>query len=140
MARTERYVIEDTAVLAKGDLAVSAAVEVIKNWPGESATSQRPEVINTDDVGRCHSAFRSSHWAIEFRTDLPKQEIIQKSESCGARAPARDSPGANSEAGFTCKRRGRGVPAPHRFNACAELRAGRHFVVTLPSGAREKIC
>jgi hypothetical protein len=78
VARTERYVIEDAAVFAQGNLAVSAAVEVVKNWPWEPATSQRPEVINADDVGRCHSAFRSSHWAIEFRTDLPKQAIIQK--------------------------------------------------------------
>jgi hypothetical protein len=55
-------VIEDPAVLAERDFSVGTSVKVIENWPGKAATSQGPEVANTDDVGRCYCTFRSGHF------------------------------------------------------------------------------
>jgi hypothetical protein len=66
MARAESDVVEDPAVFAQRDLAVSAAIQVIKNRPGESAASEGPEIVDTDDAGRCHCTFRSSHWLVPY--------------------------------------------------------------------------
>jgi len=56
MTRPKRDVLKDPAVLSKCDLAISAAVQVIKNRCGQSAPRQGPEIMNTDDPRGCHLA------------------------------------------------------------------------------------
>jgi hypothetical protein len=48
VARPERDVLEDAAVLAERDLAFGASVQIVKNGPGQSATRDRPEIFDTD--------------------------------------------------------------------------------------------
>ena len=62
MARAKGNVVEDAAVLAKRDFTIGAAIQVIENRPWKPATSQGPEIVNTNDVGRCYRTCRSSHW------------------------------------------------------------------------------
>ena len=62
MAWAKGDIVEYTAVLAESDFSVGATVKVIEDWPGKAATSQRPEITNTDDAGRCYCAFRSGHF------------------------------------------------------------------------------
>jgi hypothetical protein len=56
MTRPERDVIKDPAILSKRDLAISAAVQVIKNRFRQSAPRQGPEIMNTDDPRGGHLA------------------------------------------------------------------------------------
>ncbi len=52
VARTEGDVVEDAAVLAQRDFSIGAAIEVIEDWPRKPALRQRPEIADTDDMGR----------------------------------------------------------------------------------------
>ena len=56
MTRPERDVIKDPAVLAQRDLAIRAAVQVIKHRFGQSTPRQGPEILHTDDPRGCHFA------------------------------------------------------------------------------------
>ena len=56
MTRPECDVIKDPAVLSQRDLAIGAAVQVIKHRFGQSAPRQGPEIMYTDDPRGCHLA------------------------------------------------------------------------------------
>ncbi len=77
MTRAEGDVIEHAAILTQRDFAIGAAVQVIKNRPRKPLLGQGPEIVNTDDMGRCDFTCRSGH--LLFRTAAaPKHAIIQK--------------------------------------------------------------
>ena len=56
MTRPERDVLKEPAVLSQCDLAISAAVQVIKNRFDQSAPRQGPEIMHTDDQRGGHLA------------------------------------------------------------------------------------
>jgi hypothetical protein len=63
MTRPECYILKDAAILAKRDLALGTAVQIIKNSFRHSATRQGPEILDTNDPGGCDLAGRSgSHF------------------------------------------------------------------------------
>jgi hypothetical protein len=77
LTRAKRDVIENAAIFTQRDFATGAPVQIVKNWPRKPLLGQRPEIVNTDDMGRCDFTCRSGHWL--FRTAAaPKHAIIQK--------------------------------------------------------------
>jgi|SRR5690349_10201869 hypothetical protein len=61
MARAEGDIVKHAAILTQRELAIGPSVKVIKNRPRQPATSQGPEIVDTDNVGRSHRARRSGH-------------------------------------------------------------------------------
>jgi len=49
--RPESYVVEDPAILAKRDLALGAAVEIIEHRSRQSLARDRPEIVDANNPG-----------------------------------------------------------------------------------------
>src|SRR6202030_245185 len=77
MPRAEGDVIENTAILTQRDFATGAPVQIVKNRPRKSLLGQRPEIVNTDDMGGCDFTCGSGHLLFRM-APAPKHAIIQK--------------------------------------------------------------
>src|ERR1700687_3227093 len=53
LARSKGEVVENATILAQGEFAFGAAVEIVKDNLGEPALRQIAEVLDIDDAGRC---------------------------------------------------------------------------------------
>src|ERR1700685_478968 len=56
MTWAQSYVFEYATVFAQRDFAFGAAVQVVEDSPGQSASRQRSEVCDTDDAGSSDGA------------------------------------------------------------------------------------
>jgi len=61
MAGTEGDILIDAAILAEGDLAFGAAIEIVEDGPGHAAPSEGAEIRDADHSGRGDGAGGSSH-------------------------------------------------------------------------------
>ena len=70
MSRPECYVLEGAAILAEGDLAFGASVQIVEHGPGHSATCQRPQILDADNPRGRDLAGRSRHHPSPLRLEL----------------------------------------------------------------------
>src|SRR5438477_8775267 len=79
MARPECHILKGAAILAKRNLALGAAVQIVKNGFRHSATRQRPEILDANNPGGCDFAGRSrSH----FKSRSMRPENLGKQAPC----------------------------------------------------------
>jgi hypothetical protein len=51
MARAKCHVVEDAAIFAESDFAFGATVEIVKDYGGETALGDAPEIVNVHYFG-----------------------------------------------------------------------------------------
>src|SRR5213596_2643591 len=79
MARPECHILKGAAILAKRNLALGTAVQIVKNCFRHSATRQRPEILDANNPGGCDFAGRSrSH----FKSRSMRPENLGKQAPC----------------------------------------------------------
>ena len=78
LARPEAYLFESAEVLAEGDFAFRAAVNVVENDPGNAPLRQGAKVIDVDYPGQWVNGRSRRHTRIEY-TEVPKAVLRRTS-------------------------------------------------------------